>query len=390
MSDRQEPAALSAFRVRARAWLEAHRPPEIAAEADPIAREAADVAASRAWQRSLYEGGWAGRSWPVELGGAGLGPAEEMVFATEAARVAIRFAPLDVGIGMVAPTLIAHGSRKLQRLHLPALLRGETIWCQLFSEPGAGSDLAGLTTGAVPTASGWIVNGHKVWTSHARHADYGILLARTDAATRRHQGISVLVVDMRAPGITVRPLRQMTGEAHFNEVLFDDVAVGAESVIGPVGDGWRVARTTLASERGLVGPVAGGFAALRQLVLSVNRHHDPVVRQRAATAYTDESLLRWLGARAQARVERGLEPGPESSVMKLLLARHTKRTTEFALSLTGAEGMLAAADATDGGFWLQAFLSHPAIRIAGGSDEIQRSLIGERGLGLPREPQAGR
>jgi alkylation response protein AidB-like acyl-CoA dehydrogenase len=293
-----------------------------------------------------------------------------------------------VGIGMVGPTLIAHGTEAQKERYLPALLRGDDVWCQLFSEPGAGSDLAGLRTRAVRDGDEWVVNGQKVWSSGAHHSDLGILLTRTDVDVPKHRGITYFVVDMRSPGIDVRPLRQITGVAHFNEVFLTDVRIPNQNVVGEPNTGWGVALTTLGNERTLIGGGLGiGFRDVLRLARAQSRSGEPELRQRLAAAYTRFELLRYLGLRAQAAARSGRPPGPETSVLKLAVSRNVALNGDLVLALEGPAGMLQYDDAPDGGFWQQQFLGQWGVRIGGGTDQVQRNVIGERVLGLPAEPR---
>jgi len=270
------------------------------------------------------------------------------------------------------------------------MLRGDELWCQLFSEPGAGSDLAGLTTRAEPAPRGdaWVVTGQKVWTSSPDRARWGMLLARTDPSAPRHAGIGYFLLDMQSPGIEVRPLRQMTGESHFSEVFLDGVRVPAADMLGAPGEGWGVARTTLFSERA---SIAGGSGATPEALVALarafGRAGDPLLRQALVDVHVRSELLRFLRYRLQTALSQGRAPGTEASVMKLAYARLAKAMTEAALATQGPAGMLGRADLADGGTWLRRFLHAPSLRIAGGSDQVQASIIGERALGLPREPR---
>lgn len=386
----------AAFRHEARAWLTEHARPRGQDSAlqrahhdpDPAA-DARHLAACKEWQHALYEGGWAGITWPKEFGGRGGTPMQQVIFNQEQSRFDVAIGSFAVAIGMVGPTLMTWGTDSQKADHLDAMLRGDAVWCQLFSEPGAGSDLAGLGTRAVRDGDQWVVNGQKVWTSGAHHSDFGILLARTDPQQPKHQGITYFIVNMSTPGIEIRPLRQINGVAHFNEVFLTDVHLPAANVVGTVGGGWAVAQTTLLSERTLIG--AGGgvtFADIAQLVRSMDRGGDPVVRQRVAAAYTRFQILRYLSLRVQTAVSQGRQPGSESSVLKLAASRHTAATGDLVLSLQGPGGLLMADSAPDGGFWQQYFLSQWSVRIGGGTDQIQGNIIGERSLGLPRETRA--
>jgi alkylation response protein AidB-like acyl-CoA dehydrogenase len=260
------------------------------------------------------------------------------------------------------------------------------VWCQLFSEPGAGSDLAGLGTRAVRDGDVWVVNGQKVWNSGAQHSDWGILLARSDPEERKHRGITYFLVDMRTAGIDVRPLRQITGVAHFNEVFLTDVAIPAGNVVGPVNGGWGVAATTLANERTLIGTASsGGFADVVRLARACCADTSPAARQRLASAYTRVELLRYLGYRVRTALSRGEQPGPESSVLKLAYSEHVAGLGDLVVDLQGAAGTLSGDDARDGGSWQVQFLNQWMSRIGGGTDQVQRNIIAERVLGLPGE-----
>ena len=385
-----------AFRAEVRTWLIANARPKSddadfsrhyhTAVVDDDA-EAAHVQRCKRWQATLYQGGWAGITWPKEYGGRGASAMEAMIFNQEQAGFDVSAGVFSVGIGMAGPTIIAHGTDAQKEQWLDPLLRGERIWCQLFSEPGAGSDLAGLATRAVRDGDEWVVNGQKVWTSGAHYSDLGILLARTDLDARKHRGITFFVVDMTTPGIDVRPLRQITGRAHFNEVFLTDVRVPATNVVGDVNGGWGVALTTLANERALIGSGGGmAFGDLVRLTRELDRTGDAMSRQGLVDAFIRFEVLKYLGYRVQTAISQGRMPGPESSVLKLAYSRHVARTGDLALALEGASGMLLEG-APHHGFWQQQFLNQWGIRIGGGTDEVQRNVIGERVLGLPREPR---
>jgi alkylation response protein AidB-like acyl-CoA dehydrogenase len=379
----------AAFRVEARAWLEANAPKKgsdddfTGIETDEYVKRAKD------WQGKLAAAGWACITWPKEYGGRGGTSAEAAIFAQEQARTGASSGTFTVGIGMAGPTIIAHGTDEQKRRWLPPLLRGEEVYCQLFSEPGAGSDLAGLACRAIRDGDEWIVNGQKVWTSGAVHSDLGILVARTDVDQPKHRGITYFIVDMHSPGIDIRPLRQMTGGAHFNEVFLTDVRIPHANVLGDVNGGWAVAMTTLSNERVAIGGggTAMGFDRLLALAQRRGLTGDAFTRQGLADAFIRFELIRFLGMRVRSATRAGKTPGAEASTMKLLYAGHVKKLGELAMALEGAEGMLARDDAPEQGAWQQQFLSAPSIRIAGGSDEIQRNIIGERVLGLPPEPR---
>jgi alkylation response protein AidB-like acyl-CoA dehydrogenase len=376
MDDHDESPEEAAFRAEARAWLEANAPDDYPAVPGGE-YDAEHVKRAREWQATLADAGWGALSWPVEHGGRGLPPTQASIFGQEQARLGIFHGMFTVGLSMAGPTIIAHGSEAQQRRFLPPLVRGEELWCQLFSEPGAGSDLAGLSCRAVRDGDEYVVNGQKVWTSGAQYSDWGILLARTDPDQPKHRGITYFLLDMHTAGIDVRPLRQMTGGSHFNEVFLTDVRVPAANVLGEVDGGWAVAMTTLASERAFMGGGGPGrtFDELLALTRDFGRTTDPTVRQALAAAYTRFQLVKYLGQRARVAPTVGM-------VMKLFYAEHLRLLGDLALAVQGPYGALANSDRTE---WTQQFLSAPSIRIAGGSDEVQRNIIGERVLGLPAD-----
>jgi len=396
--DFEETPEEGAFRVEVRSWLDAHAQRRNAGEqsdhsympgdGSPEA-DAAHVGACKEWQRVLYEGGWAGITWPVEAGGRG-GPGwQQRIFNEEQSHYNAAVGVFAVGIGMAGPTIIVWGTPEQQERFLPAMLRGDDVWCQLFSEPGAGSDLAGLRTRAERDGDEWTVNGQKVWTSGAHYSDWGLLLARTDPDAPKHKGITAFLLDMRTPGIDVRPLSQITGASHFNEVFLSDVRIPDSMRVGPLGGGWRVANTMLSNERALIG--SGGRVGFRDLVALAQRcgaSEDPVLRQELARSYTRLQLIKWLGWRARSRKDHGL--GPEASVLKLAASRRLEHDGNLVMSLQGGASMLYDDDAIQHGYWQQQFLGQWSSRLGGGTEQIQRNVIGERVLGLPSEPRPGK
>jgi alkylation response protein AidB-like acyl-CoA dehydrogenase len=382
------------MRHEARAWLDAH-----AKRLDLTGLETmrthrvhnaeddqAMLAEGRAWQRLKAEAGWAAPHWPVEHGGRGLSPLLAGIFSAEEAAYDVPGNMFSVGVGMAGPTVIEWGTEAQRRHFLPRILSAEDVWCQLFSEPGAGSDLAGLTTRAVLDGDEWVVTGQKVWTSHAHHSDIGVLLARTDPDVPKHRGITCLLVDMRSPGVEVRPLRQIDGAIHFSEVFLDEVRVPVDRTLGPVGGGWGVAVTMLAHERASIG--AGGmyrFEHVIALARELGDSNDPVTRQRIADLHTRFELLRFLGYRVRTAASRGEQPGPESSVMKLAVSALYEIGGDLVISLQGPAGMLVGGDAPFEGRFQSLFMGQWAPRIGGGTDQVQRNIIGERVLGLPGE-----
>ncbi len=393
--DFEETEEERAFRREVRAWLDAHAPLRKAGEqsdrsylpgdGSPEADEA-HMRACKDWQRTLFESGWAGITWPVEAGGRGGAGWQQRIFNEEQARFDVAVGVFAVGIGMAGPTIIAWGTPEQQQRFLPPMLRGDEIWCQLFSEPGAGSDLAGLRTRAERDGDEWVVNGQKVWTSGAHYSDWGILLARTDPDVPKHKGITAFLVDMRAPGIEVRPLRQATGASHFNEVFLTDVRIPDSQRLGAEGGGWRAANTMLSNERALIG--SGGRVGFRDIVALAQRtgsNTDPVMRQELARSYTRLQVIKWLGWRARSRKDQGL--GPEASVLKLAASQRLAYDGDLVLALQGAPAMLYDGDALQHGYWQQQFLGQWSSRIGGGTEQVQRNVIGERVLGLPGEPR---
>ena len=383
-----------ALRLEARAWLDANAKRLDDRELDGmrthrVHSEEEDLAAleeGKAWQRLKAEAGWAAPHWPVEHGGRGLSPLLAGVFATEEHTYDVPANMFSVGVGMAGPTLIEWGTEEQRAHYLPRILTAEDVWCQLFSEPGAGSDLAALSTRAIRDGDEWVVTGQKVWTSAAHVSDVGILLARTDPDVPKHRGITAFIVDMRSPGVDVRPLRQIDGAIHFNEVFLDEVRVPAANTLGPVGHGWGVALTMLAHERTSIG--GGGmyrFEQVASLARAMGVDGDPVVRQRLADLHTRFELLRFLGYRVRTAASRGEQPGPESSVMKLAVSALYETGGDLVVELQGPGGMLVGDDAPYGGRFQGLFMGQWAPRIGGGTDQVQRNIISERVLGMPGE-----
>jgi alkylation response protein AidB-like acyl-CoA dehydrogenase len=377
----------AAFAAEVRAWLDTNleRPPRFATLAD-------EVAWGQAWQAKLAADRWVGIHWPEAYGGRGASPVEVAIFNMEYARSAALQPVNRVGINLAGPTLLAHGTDEQKRRWLPPILTASEIWCQLFSEPDAGSDLAALKTRATPVDDGWLLSGQKVWTSYAQFARWGICLARTDPEVSKHAGISYLVVDMHAPGIEVRPLVQITGEAEFNEVFFDDVFVPSDHLVGTLHDGWAVANTTLAHERGTSFPFKEQVVHevyLDELYARASERgalDDVEIADGLAQSFVELRVLRLHNWRTLSRLARGIEPGPESSYVKLAWTDMSQHMAETALAVVGAAAPLwgDAADNVEGGRWQRQWLWSKAASIAGGTSEVQRTIIGDRILGLPR------
>jgi alkylation response protein AidB-like acyl-CoA dehydrogenase len=376
----------AAFRAELRDWFAANLP-EGWAEREPTAG-LEDVDFLRAWSGRLFDAGYAGITWPKEYGGLGLPPTFQGVYLEELAR---HDAPGHIGViglGMAGPTILAWGSEEQKARHLAPLLSGAEVWCQGFSEPGAGSDLAGARTRAVLDGDEWIVNGQKVWSSWAHVADWCILVVRTDPDAERHRGLSYLLVDMHAPGIEVRPLRQITGDPEFNEIYFTDVRVPRESMLGKPGEGWNVAMTTLLHERGTLGfaLTARYEALLGRLVEAVRAERpdgtraadDPLVRDQVGQLAIDLEALRFTNYRSLTALVKTGAPGPEGSVAKLHWSEANQRLSQLAQDVLGPQARL------DGGFWSYQQLRSRGNTIEAGTSEILRNIIAERVVGLPR------
>lgn len=349
------------------------------------------VSYGKTWQRRLYDAGWCGVHWPAEYGGKGASLIEQIIFQQEMARAK---APLLInlaGLTMGGPVLIAHGTEEQKKRYLQNILRADEIWCQGFSEPNAGSDLAALNTRAELDGDSFIVNGQKVWTSFARYADWCMLLVRTNPSAPKHKGITFLIVDMKSPGITVRPLKQINGDEDFNELFFEDVRVPRENVIGQIDNGWKIAITTLMHERQTLtfSRQLQSSVALQELMQRVREQSgasDPIVRQKIATAYIDSQVMRYTSLRNLTKTLRGGEPGPEGSIEKLFWSEMYQRMLVDAVSILGPFGQLmpGSAHAVDNGQWGDLHLYSRGRTIAAGSSEIQRNIIAERVLQLPR------
>jgi alkylation response protein AidB-like acyl-CoA dehydrogenase len=413
-------ATASSVRREARDWIEESFDPELSV---------------RAWLERLADSGWAAPAWPAEWYGRGLPPDLTVVVYEEFNRVEAPGPPAGLGIMLAAPTIIANGSDDLKRQFIRAMLVGDDLWCQLFSEPGAGSDLAGLQTRAERDGDEFIVNGQKVWTSGGQIADYGMLLARTDPDVPKHRGISYFALPMNQPGVEVRPLIQMTGESGFSEVFFSDARVPASAIIGELNGGWTVALSTLGFERTSLGTASGqgfrlsapggsrflqqqevsvgefiaasksnarsfgtgstamtggGIAPLVTLAAELGRAHDTEVRQQIVRLYTLASANSWNGQRASAALKAGGRAGPEASLGKLMASRVARQWRDTASLVAGPQGMLAGADGPLDGRLASQTLATPGPSIYGGSDQIQRNIISERVLGLPREADPSR
>ncbi|HEV7678875.1 MAG TPA: acyl-CoA dehydrogenase family protein [Candidatus Dormibacteraeota bacterium] len=386
------------FRDELRAWL---RDNLADAQSAPMAAMGAEdgVERRRSWQRRVYEAGYAGVAWPKEYGGRGLSLIESMIVMEEMSKAKAPDMINVIGLNMAGPTIIHHGTPAQKERHLRGILDASEIWCQGFSEPNSGSDLASLQTRAVLDGDDFVVNGQKVWTTLGHVAKWCILLTRTGSADEKHSGLTYLIVDMKSPGVEVKPLVQMTGDAEFNEIYFTDVRVPRENLLGGVGEGWRVAMTTLMHERATLGVAlqVRSRIAFDELITLVRAAHGAsgdgeaegegaLVRQKLAQLYIDTEAMRCNGYRGLTRMLRGETPGPEGSINKLMWSEVNQRLMETALEVEGPAGMLAEGEpsAPDGGRWTYQFLRSRANSIEGGTSEVLRNILAERVLGLPR------
>ncbi|MBI3825913.1 MAG: acyl-CoA dehydrogenase family protein [Candidatus Rokubacteria bacterium] len=385
-----------AFRHEFRDWLAAHLPPEFClddAADDRVASDRETFERRRAWQAKMHAAGWVGVTWPKEYGGRGAGLMERVIWEEEYAAARAPVLPGAMGLSLVGPTIIHWGTDVQKREHLPAILSGDAVWCQGFSEPGAGSDLASLRTRAEDRGDDFLVNGQKVWTSGAHFAHWIILLARTDPDAPKHKGISAFLVPMSTPGITVRPLVLMTGHRHFNEVFFEEVRLPKSSLLGPLNQGWMVSTTTLMHERHSAG-ARNNVAQVRALVALAKTlprdggtaWDDPLVRQRLAQLAIDCEAFTYTRLRGLTRQLRGEPPGPEGSILKLSGSELGVRIAEAAGELLGVHALVNAPSALvpDAPRWFNRIVAARQYTISAGTSEIQRNIIGERVLGLPK------
>ena len=385
----------AAFRSQARSWIAANAPKQYEQELrkSSLGRtqlEGANILeVAKAWQKRKADAGWACLHWPREYGGRGASPIERVIWQEEEGAFGKLSAMFIIGHGMCGPTMMAFASEEHKRRFLPPLASGEKIWCQLFSEPAGGSDVAGLRTRAEKKDSDWIVNGQKIWTSGAHYSDYGILLTRTDPTVPKHKGLTMFFLDMKSPGVEVRPIKQASGQSDFNEVYFTDVKIPDSQRLGEVNDGWNVALTTLMNERMSIGAgVATGFPELFEFCSNLMLEDglaidDRSVRSRLANWAVKASGLRYTSFRAISALSRGERPGPENSIGKLVAGSMIQEVAMYALDLQGAAGALSGEQAELAGKFQAMLLRAPGTRVEGGTDEIMRNIIAERVLGLP-------
>jgi len=388
----------AAFRAEVRAWIGANAPKHLH---DALANagfgsgpQGFDVMAeAKAWQRKKAEAGWACLHWPKEYGGRGATPIERVIWGQEEGVYSALGGAFIIGHGMCGPTMMAYASEDQKRQYLPPLAAGENVWCQLFSEPAGGSDLAGLRTRAEPDGDDWIINGQKIWTSGAQYSDYGILITRTDPTVPKHKGMTMFFLDMRSPGIEIRPIKQANGQSGFNEVYFTDVRIPGAQRLGPVNGGWQVSLTTLMNERLSIGSgMSTGFPELLDFCCRIETADgtlavdDKAVRSKLATWACRQSGLKYTGFRAISALSRGETPGPENSIGKLVAGPTMQEIAAFALDLQAQAGVLVDPELAAATARFQAMLLRsPATRVEGGTDEILRNIIAERVLGLPAD-----
>jgi alkylation response protein AidB-like acyl-CoA dehydrogenase len=390
--DFRDSADEAAFRATLREWIQEHMPPEWSARRAAPGRMDEDV--SRRWSRLLFEAGYAGLTWPREHGGAGAPYTHQAILLEESARAETPEHIGIIGLGMAGPTIIAHGTDEQKARYLRPILSGEEVWCQGFSEPGSGSDLASLTTRAVRDGDDFVVTGQKVWSSFAHIADWCLLLARTDADAPKHRGLTYLLVDMHAEGVEVRPLRQMTGDPEFNEIFFSDVRVPVSNTLGVINGGWQVAMTTLLHERGTL-----GFALTARLEVRLNHllrlarevgidgrraADDPLISDRIARQWIELQALRFTNYRALTKLMKTGVPGPEGSIAKLYWSESHQRLTKLAVEMLGPWAQLDGDDSIWSGYWQYHQLRSRGNTIEAGTSEILRNIVSERVLGLPR------
>ena len=377
------------FREEASSWLAENAP------TDDAFRALSPLEQAKVWQKRKYDAGWACMGWAPEFGGRGASAIEEVIWRQEESQYDLPANFFLIGQGMIGPTLMAWASDEDKARFLPPLASGEEVWCQLFSEPAGGSDLAALRTRAERDGDDWVINGQKIWTSGAHYSDYGVIVVRTDPTVPKHKGLSYFYVDMKAPGVEIKPIKQLTGDSDFNEVYFTDVRVSDSQRLGEVGQGWQVSLTTLMNERAAIG---GSFGQMdTSLAMSVAEEveidgrpalEDAAVRARIANWYVQEAGLKYTGYRSLTALSRGALPGPENSIGKLVGAPKMQAMSSYLMDLLGASGAIADESlAAKAGIIQRAYMGAPGLRIAGGTDEIMANIIAERVLGLPQEPR---
>jgi acyl-CoA dehydrogenase len=388
----------AAFRKEVRTWLSANAKPrkkrdEVSAD-DMEGGSDQTMAASKAWQKKKAEAGYARITWPKGQGGIGGTPMQSIIFSQEEAKFDVaNGGPFAIGLGMCIPTLMAYGSQAAKDRHVVPAVMGDEIWCQLFSEPAGGSDVAGLRTKAEKKGDKWIINGSKIWTTGAQFSDFGILLTRTDPNVPKHKGLTMFYLSMKSPGVEVRPIKQASGASGFNQIFFTDVEIPDSQRLGEVGQGWQVALTTLMHERLAVGGGTGGgidtpqlMSLARQLELEDGPAiKNAAVREKIADWYVRSAGLKYTTFRTMTALSKGQQPGPEASIAKLVVAPKGQDLAAYAMDLEGEVAVEQGANAPMHGMFQLGWLSSPGLRIAGGTDEIMRNIIAERVLGLPQD-----
>ena len=377
------------FREEASSWLAENVP------TDEAFRALTPLEQAKLWQKKKYDAGWACIGWAAEFGGRGASAIEEVIWRQEESRYDLPATFFLIGQGMIAPTLMAWASDEAKARYLPPLASGEEVWCQLFSEPAGGSDLAALRTRAERDGDDWVINGQKIWTSGAHFSDYGVIVVRTDPTVPKHKGLSYFYIDMKAPGVEIKPIKQLTGESDFNEVYFTDVRVSDSQRLGEVGQGWQVSLTTLMNERAAIGGSFGQMDVSLALSLASELEidgrpalEDASVRAKLADWYVQESGLKYTGYRSLTALSRGELPGPENSIGKLVGAPKMQAMSSYLMDLLGASGAISDGElAAKAGIIQRTYMGAPGLRIAGGTDEIMANIIAERVLGLPQEPR---
>ena len=377
------------FREEASSWLAENAP------TDDAFRALSPLEQAKVWQKRKYDAGWACIGWAPDFGGRGASAIEEVIWRQEESQYDLPANFFLIGQGMIGPTLMAWASDEDKARFLPQLASGEEVWCQLFSEPAGGSDLAALRTRAERDGDDWVINGQKIWTSGAHYSDYGVIVVRTDPTVPKHKGLSYFYIDMKAPGVEIKPIKQLTGDSDFNEVYFTDVRVSDSQRLGEVGQGWQVSLTTLMNERAAIGGSFGQMDVSLAMSLAAEVEidgrpalEDAAVRARIADWYVQEAGLKYTGYRSLTALSRGALPGPENSIGKLVGAPKMQAMSSYLMDLLGASGAIAdEALAAKAGIIQRAYMGAPGLRIAGGTDEIMANIIAERVLGLPQEPR---
>ena len=375
----------AAFRAEARAFLEKHLKPKGSA---PASRDRVNMLEkAKAWQKTKAENKFAQITWPEEWGGRGGTAMQNVIWGQEESKFDAPTGPFAIGLGMCVPTVIAFGSDEHKKRYVQKALMGEEIWCQLFSEPSAGSDVAGLKTRAVKDGDEWVINGQKVWTSGAHYSDFGILLVRTDPKVPKHKGLSMFIVNMKQPGVEVRPIHQASGGREFNEVYFTDVRIPDKDRLGDVGAGWKVALVTLMNERLAVGGSPGpDWAEIMEYARDHGTLSDQAFREKLADWYVAAQGYKLTKFRTQTALSRGQTPGPENSIGKIITANHLQDICNSAIEMQDHYGIINETDRMPAdAIFQQSFMWAPGLRIAGGTDEILKNIIAERVLGLPQD-----